>query len=647
MNKPSKPGGNPKSRESPRSGQENISSKDAGNLRRTLWVAGKEGWYDGENSEARLYNMMSREMRGSKQDLRTPFWMSKTSTNGGKDVRTWVPRSQIVGDLWKRVESVNLGKFLTAEEQELLLNYEHDEADDISEQSSFLPWSKDGPEKVLSVYTDKPNPWKNSAVDSRALIRSEEWVTSLIPTGKIHRMSVEEAVAGLPGGNAYDLSTSGMDGSTNSGWIPRSDLGYLHGWKPSVRYSEEENAEREEVQRLIIEMAVEYINRCQAGEVVHLRAFVAKRLAQKADELKRKRIVIALNKPEPAVWRTITAILLPELKSKVVMNGVAIFNALSDLPYHDVNCQVMLKQSKAKQQAVLSGDYSGFDASIPPEGIVAAGRIVGRWVSDGTPMCEQLARSMAYHCQLITPNKIWDEQPSSMKSGSGFTNLGDSLWNLMMLRYGHEIGNYKIEQVMVQGDDFNLFGDGVTPESVSDAVGVLGAVLHPDKQMFQIGVSRYLQRLNFHGRIGGVASVFRTLGHVMSYESMTYNKKEWNWATDIIRARMQIENTVFSPFFENLVSLVADGDKYRLGTGYSPSELLSKAKSGIEVILRSMGAYNKGTVTEKSAEETFRQSAVDGVLRGEVLPPFGSQARFSRAYGNRAVFSVTPRLEAA
>jgi hypothetical protein len=296
----------------------------------------------------------------------------------------------------------------------------------------------------------------------------------------------------------------------------------------------------------------------------------------------------------------------------------------------DQDMQLMLRTAEDGGRAVISGDVAGYDASIPPALIAKMGYMIGGWLFNAEYLGVGLCRSLAYGVDLITPNKIWQHGPSSMKSGSGLTNLVDSLILLTILIYGEKIGMYKIVNVAVQGDDFVLDAIGATPEKIQTIFSHFGMDAHPDKQMYTRRALQYLQRVHFLGWTGGISSVYRTLGSLLSYERLRYRSKDWTGYTDVVRAISQLDNCVFNPAFEPLVEFVREGDKFDLGAGISPSLVLQKSgDAGEDVIYRDTNASWKSGGDING----FAQNAVNGVLRDEQLPPLGSRERFIRAYG--------------
>jgi hypothetical protein len=336
-------------------------------------------------------------------------------------------------------------------------------------------------------------------------------------------------------------------------------------------------------------------------------------------------------KEEALLCKIITVNLMKSLRG-VRLNNVLTMCGWYNLQTIDIQMQILLANADKAGRTVLSGDVSNFDASIPPELMIDLGAIIGRWVRGGEHLADNLVRALTYKTGLVTPDKFWPETMSSMKSGSGFTNLLDSLINLTILFYGEEMGYYKIQDACVLGDDFVIDGEGVNPESVTKAFSDFGMESHPDKQFYEEKALHYLQRLHYLGRPGGIASVMRTLGHALGFENMVYRPGDFNSYTFVVRALSQVQNCAFNPFLLPLLNTLKDGDKYKLGAEITnPKELLTMSGKAGEDILRI-----NTTATWKRSGVPFENWLVNGALRGEE-PPQAGNALFRRVYGQDPV----------
>lgn len=556
-----------------------------------------------DTSFVRLRSWLSREALGSEQDLRSPFWSSSKGSS-----RTWIPREELVKSFKARFESVEVGDGYL---RDLLLETELGQMENISPQSTYLPWEKDGPEKVAEVYRDKPRP---KDLNIRALERAIDRAVALMPTNSIRIKSIEEVLDRAKVSATFeDVS---MDTHTNSGppW-------FVNPWKPNGTEPRDKALDVSAAFDFIVQRSRAQMSELLSGNTVTWNAIAAKRLSQKKDPMKRKRLVIALEKAEPVIWKTFTPELQRQALEVKMPGGLCPFVAWNDLPIVDQGMQLVLDVAGKGNRTVIGGDYSAYDASLGPWLIELAGQVVGKWVYKGDKLVSALAASMANGVNLITPSGIWKAGPSSMKSGSGGTNLLDTVVNLLVMFYGEEVGAYKIVNCAAQGDDFILDAIGANPEAIHEVASSFGLEAHPEKQMYKPKAVGFLQRIHYQGWTGGIASAFRTLGSIMSYERMAYRPEEWSSWVDIVRALSQLENAAFSPWFETLVNFVKEGDKYALGSSLTPSEVMQRGGNAAnDWVQRELGKPNKSKDRNKPLEDGFSSMAVNGVLRGRVTP---------------------------
>jgi hypothetical protein len=295
----------------------------------------------------------------------------------------------------------------------------------------------------------------------------------------------------------------------------------------------------------------------------------------------------------------------------------------------------MLWTAEKAGRTVLSTDFSSYDASIPPWMIVDGCKVLGSWIQGHESVLERLGVALAYNTSLLTPSKFYEPQPSSMKSGSGLTNIIDGIDHLLVQVYGDELGLYKIVNGSIQGDDGLLDGPGVSPETFSEAASHFGIVANASKQFFVPRALTFLQKLHILGAPGGIGSVSRSLGSALNYERMRFSRREWNKYAETVQTISKLETAAFNPYFVELVHFIQSGDKYKLWADIPAAKLLEDSgPTGSEVLERQFQASINRPAVE--AKDGFSQALTNGVLRGETPPPFGTVDRFSRVYGSRA-----------
>jgi hypothetical protein len=551
-------------------------------------------------------------------DARSPF--------GGRrvgDKFVYPERKVFVDDLRSRIKEVSSGD---PQLDRIISRVEEGQAADIGEWSTFLRWSEDGPKKAVAVYSDKE---PSSYFDERAFERALEHLHSQVRSQTIDISTIEKAIHGTQTSDPGDVIETGLDTTTNSGYP------YFNpGWAPDPEGLNSDNSDKQkayeyaksEAERLLRE------SNDQSASVPHFIAVSFQRLVQKGEDVaneKRKRLVIGFPKEDAILHKLYTPRLMIELRKGVCTGGVRRMCGWTNLPVIDANMQHMMYEAESKGRTVLSGDVSNFDASVPPRILLAVGNVIADWVRGYSALVNKLIEAFVINTTLITPNKIYPATPSSVKSGSGITNLIDSEVLLTAIYYGEELGLYKVHNEAVNGDDFVVDGDGITGESIQESFAHFGLIVHPEKQFSERKALHYLQRLHWLGRPGGMASVFRTLGHVLSLERMP-SRKDWNSYAYIVRALSQIQNCVFNPYFSKLVDLFKENDKYELGAIFSnPDDLVAKAgPAGQEMISIDTNRPWKST----GGNTQFKNWLVNGYLRGEMIPPPGV-ALFTRVYG--------------
>jgi len=590
--------------------------RDQGVLK-VLDALDRKGELATHGSSSRLARWLEYMARVSDVDYRTPFFATRSGE--GKLVST--AREEIVtrfDGVWKQeVGEPILDAYLPAIEQ--------GERQNIGPMSMFTAWKNDGPDKADAVFRDKPQlPVFNERAWQEALDRLQ----SLVGSQSSELISPDDAIAGVGDG-----VEGGMDTTTNSGapfWI--------HPWKPSGVDVEGHKLDREVQQayqwyRDRVKELVPYLSRRRsANELPLWWATASQRLVQKGPEPfspKSKRLVEAYPKEEAIIAKMITTRLMDQLREVKSPWGNRIMCAWFDLPHVDGNMQLVLERAHEANVIVNSGDISNFDASVPPWALWDVGQVIATWIRGGENLTKNLIYMMVYRTALVTPSGFYGPGPSSMKSGSGFTNLVGSLTNLAMQFYGEALGLYKLSAFAVLGDDFITAGEGVNPDSTSETFAAFGMDAHPDKQYYHPDTLQYLKRLHVRGRPGGIASVYRTLGSVMSLERLAVKPKEWNKFAYVVQALSKIQNATFNPNFANLVEFIRTGDKLLLGAGMSVEEVLTGAGNAGKKLLADDARRSWKQLGDKM---DFASWTVNGVLRGESLPPSGGEL-FRRVYG--------------
>jgi len=501
-------------------------------------------------------------------------------------------------------------------------------------KSECLGFYDDGPAKLAAVLSNKVTP---KDLDRRALSRARDRLVAEIPAGSISCRGVEETLRlERSPSDEHSIDAAGLDPSTNSG-PPH----FKSGFKPNEGMTSEEREYTQRVYDYILNRSKDAYSALRRGEAVTFDVMVSQRLVNRGlDPLadpKTKRLVMALEKSEAVLWKTFLPEVQDKLRTILSPSKVPIHVAWSDAPRIDEACQLHLSYCKDKGLQSLSGDYSGFDASVVPEiwNYMAVG--MASWFRSDERFFKALNRSVIGHCRVLSPIGIMSSGPSSIKSGSGGTNFIDSQYNKLAIYYAEEIGLYKAESFAVQGDDFFNAGVGVTPEATAIGAAHMGLLVHPDKKQAAYDRVSFLQRLHFHGWKGGIASVWRVLESCLVYERLTYTAKQWNPYMETIQLVSKLENAAFHPAFNQLVDYIASLDKYHLFRDIAAKDVLKNAGGAAQDLLARDTSASISTRTMDSDMDGFSRSVTNGVLRGEHLPSVGSEARFNRVYGDARV----------
>jgi hypothetical protein len=566
-------------------------------------------------SERRVIGILRRAAEGRTQDFRTPFFTSK-----GKNGLVYLPREEIVEILRSHMSNGSFDRSLDF----VVSPIEDENMADIGPWSPFLPYAQDGPKKVQAVYCDKI-----LRADRGPYERAVERYRSSVSARSLNRISFEDAVKGTPTGEGEALERKGgLDPTTNSGppW-------YSSGWKPTDGDSPRKRHGLEEIFDWYLARAKEMARQIEdTGEAPTFFAVMFQRLVQKGPNAygpKSKRIVMGLGKENAILGKTFSVPIINARKA-LVINGARTMIGWTRLPDIDIEMQDLLRVAEKSRQIVVSGDVSNFDASVPPQLILDVGEAMSSWFRSGSRILNAMVQGIVHNTWLITPNKLWAPTMGSVKSGDWGTNILDSGCIEVVLFYGEEAGFYKLDRHYALGDDFLALGQGVTPDSISEVFKLFGLESHPAKQFYVKNALHFLQRLHIHGRIGGIASVMRTLGHALGFEHMEYKPGEFNRFSYVVRALSQVNNCVFNPYFSALVDTLREGDAEELGARFTPDEVASQSgKAGKYIIREDTNAPWKAGAT------SFPNWPVNGVLRGETLPPPGN-ALFQRVYGENA-----------
>jgi hypothetical protein len=251
----------------------------------------------------------------------------------------------------------------------------------------------------------------------------------------------------------------------------------------------------------------------------------------------------------------------------------------------DVDVAVTRIMRKAQGRMIVSGDYSGFDSSVPRELIAIAFSIIGRWLVSGFEDRLSLLEEVFATLPIRTPDGLRDGRNGGVPSGSALTNLVDSVINLLVAYYVAFRAGVTVEDIEVLGDDFVcLFSDEISPSELECYAKELGMEMNADKQYISATSVHYLQRLydveyTLNGIYPGVRSAMRGVSGYTGQERFKKNFTRWRFTA---RAVSQWENCRYHPCFNSIVGFSCEGDDV-LRSGIDVTEIFRLA-GGAEVI---------------------------------------------------------------
>lgn len=602
-------------------------------LERTLVKARRLGFIRDPQAMARAKMWMENLEAGNATDYRSLLFVTKSKKGGKAGDR--LSYAEIISRFDPLYQEGIMNSALPDNIVRVLWDeIERGQREKIGPKSMFKPFSLDGADKVAEL---KNVQTLGTKLKSPEVKRALERLRELLPGSSLIMQSIEDGVKDTGSlAELHSINTTSLDTSTNSG-----PPYFVRGFKPNYATMKPDQLKlAEEVFKYYMDLGREYVEALRSGRKVRFRAAIAQRLVSrglKPYDPKSKRIVSALEKTEAIIGKMFMAPLQEAMKH-VTINGICPVAAWHDLPFIDNQIQLMLDQAATNNLAIVSGDISSYDQSFAPDLMSELGRVASAWFKSPAEQrqVENHFNSVAYAVGLFSPTQVFPYGPTALPSGSVLTNGVGTLGNILTQMVGEELGLYRIISLQAQGDDFLCLGNDVTPETIQEAYSFMGFEAHKEKQFYERGFVQYLQRLHIHKYYGGIASAYRTLGSTLVYERMRFKRGDWNPYLEAIQTIAKLGNLEFHPAFETVVNFIKSGDKYELGANLSASDVIRKAGELSEEVLAQAHAATLNPISMDD-DSSFSRSAINGVLRGEILPPFGSRERFLRVYGKERI----------
>jgi hypothetical protein len=227
---------------------------------------------------------------------------------------------------------------------------------------------------------------------------------------------------------------------------------------------------------------------------------------------------------------------------------------------------------------VLSVDFSGFDASVPFLLINRVFDIIRGWFSSREVSLIDFVERVFTTTGLLTPEGILTDRNGGVPSGSGLTNLIDSLVQLLAFHYFAFLTHNDVEMSIVQGDDgVHSFRKRWSLEDVQEIFENLGLKVSSDKGGVSSAMVFFTQNVHHKeyrkdGICVGIRPMYKALNGMLSYERF---HKKWNSYDDSIRWRQQLQACSRHPAFRKAVRWLYDSDRF---SKLTLSQLVKEAK---------------------------------------------------------------------
>lgn len=286
------------------------------------------------------------------------------------------------------------------------------------------------------------------------------------------------------------------------------------------------------------------------------------------------------------VWMVDHALIINELRVLYpVLNRLRVLPGYSgwatDLEVDNAVTK-LLQTAKNLGEDVISGDISNFDASVPYVLIEAVFDLFRYWFTDDSESLLNILEESFSTMALVTPDGIFSDRKGGVPSGSGLTNLVDTLVNVICARYVAR----RLRITLVGGewlgdDSVTVYHPNPGVTEISGALKELGFESNPDKQFVSKDSAHYLQRWHslkyqLTGVSRGVRSLYRALNGMMSLERYIDTSSERFRYLMGARVIMQLNPCRWNPLFHKFVELAKE-DEPILRTGIDPTTVFRRA----------------------------------------------------------------------
>jgi hypothetical protein len=206
-----------------------------------------------------------------------------------------------------------------------------------------------------------------------------------------------------------------------------------------------------------------------------------------------------------------------------------------------------------------SSDYSAFDTSPTRQVGHLVFEVFKHWLIPSEADFVDLLEEIFFTVSLVVPWEDMTGRNGGVPSGSVFTNLFDSLMNLLIGFYIADRLHVELKDYEVMGDDsVFVFDSDPNPQDMSDAAAEMGFNMNPEKQYIADDAVHYLQRLHLRDyAVGGINVGMRPLNRSLTsatgYETL---HRDWNEMKETARLLMLMENCSNHPLFHEYVEFM-------------------------------------------------------------------------------------------
>jgi len=503
------------------------------------------GFVDRTEALKRLRAMMSRYLHGSGTDLVTPLIRG--------DDKPTLAREKLAREVWRECDLSQLPMWLRERECS--------NRDKIGTFSIFPPY-----ELALAASVEKYFVKHPCNLNAKAARFADGYVGSIltrVPHCRLDLLTLEDAAMRF-------------DGRSGLGWpVNSSDPAYLG---------------------KVMEMSSSVLETLDSDNVTAFPYILGSRGQSAGPDLPAK--VRAIFQGSRVIGNLEKMIQVPVLSSLRHAGPFAAWNGKADVDF------AITQMFERDQGAVLSLDFSNFDASVPNEVLTRQFAILCSWFEPAAIPVIRFVEKSFMRAGIFVPQSNGDgfilksgqDRCGGIPSGSVLTNLIGSMVNIWAMAYASHRCGLQFTDLQVQGDDgvyaFRGYPDIGALSSV--LLEDLGMVMHVDKNFVASREIHFLQNVHRKSYIVGglnvgVRPLMRVLNSMMSYERFTPG---WNGYLDSIRWVQQLDNAYRHPCFKAFAGWLVSQDKY---LSSMPLQDIIEAAGGMGFVISKLGALPMGS----------------------------------------------------